>query len=258
MLYCAFVDFEECLKDEAPGFEYEKGTIVFGAKGKDFSPEWKKYIKREKSTTCFKLVTEARHWMFHHTSETLPWALDSVLDAMARILVGLKGISSQITQPPEDDVPDLKVPSGSFPDWAACVCASKKDPARRAVTVSLRLSATRMSIPIPVVKTLVGREADIETLAGLLVDSKQRPQWGARLVVSGLPGVGKDTVAAAVVRSAAVSQNPAFRLQVWLQGSTDTLFETQLLQVRGLCAAVRVSRVWGFLALTLCCLCANV
>ena len=57
------------------------------------------------------------------------------------------------------------------------------------------------------------------------------PRWGARVVLWGFPGAGKDALAAAVVRSARVSQCAHATLQTWLQGSDDLLFERQLRQV---------------------------
>eukprot|EP00656_Telonema_subtile_P054575 TRINITY_DN8196_c0_g2_i4.p1 TRINITY_DN8196_c0_g2~~TRINITY_DN8196_c0_g2_i4.p1 ORF type:complete len:557 (-),score=103.46 TRINITY_DN8196_c0_g2_i4:156-1826(-) len=93
------------------------------------------------------------------------------------------------------------------------------------VHISLKLSETRMSIPIPSCRLLVGRDAEVGEAAAALVASSH-----SRVLLHGLPGVGKDATAAAVVRSQAVAL-AGLRLQAWLQGSTADGLQRQLVDV---------------------------
>eukprot|EP00658_Telonema_sp_P-2_P004464 TRINITY_DN11663_c0_g1_i6.p1 TRINITY_DN11663_c0_g1~~TRINITY_DN11663_c0_g1_i6.p1 ORF type:complete len:526 (+),score=93.18 TRINITY_DN11663_c0_g1_i6:910-2487(+) len=85
-----------------------------------------------------------------------------------------------------------------------------------------------MSIPIARTRILVGRDAHIAQATAALVAGA----W-SRVLLHGLPGVGKDVVAAAVVRSETVRMCEGLELQAWLQGSTDEGLRRQLVQLFG-------------------------
>ena len=57
------------------------------------------------------------------------------------------------------------------------------------------------------------------------------PNWGARVLIYGFAGVGKDALTAALVREDCIGLQPGFKLQAWIQGSTNNLFEEQLRKV---------------------------
>ena len=84
-------------------------------------------------------------------------------------------------------------------------------------------------------------------LAAIMREDWKTPRWGARALLWGVAGMGKDALAAHVVHPPVVSgtsnQPPdyhihssirdcaEFELQVWLQGSNSELFERQLRRV---------------------------
>lgn len=83
-----------------------------------------------------------------------------------------------------------------------------------------------MAIPVSRDRSFVGRSVEIAaTLAALLKGP------GARVLLHGLPGVGKDSVAVEVVSRSEIEQCPGLELQAWIQGSTDDGFRRQLVQV---------------------------
>ena len=82
-----------------------------------------------------------------------------------------------------------------------------------------------MSIPQPRARELVGRSSIIEQATEALLG-----RAGSRVLIHGLPGVGKDVIAAGVVRSEDIAERTDLRLQAWLQGSTDSGLRTQLVE----------------------------
>ena len=62
-------------------------------------------------------------------------------------------------------------------------------------------------------------------------DSISTPRWGARVVIWGPPGSGKDETTAYVVRQDIVKNCSGFQLQSWIQASNDDIFQRQLRQV---------------------------
>ena len=82
-----------------------------------------------------------------------------------------------------------------------------------------------MSIPVRSCGILVGRTEEIkDAVNGLLENGAQ----GRRVVIHGVPGSGKDTVAVEVVRNQQVKNSTHFQLQAWFQGSTDEQLRRQL------------------------------
>jgi hypothetical protein len=94
------------------------------------------------------------------------------------------------------------------------------------VAVELQITGRHMSIPHPRARELVGRGALIKQATDALLG-----RAGSRVLIHGLPGVGKDVIAAGVVRSEAVAEHADLRLQAWLQGSTDSGLRAQLLDL---------------------------
>jgi hypothetical protein len=88
--------------------------------------------------------------------------------------------------------------------------------------VVLQQSSTHMRIPLPR-EEVFGRDDQIAQLVDALVPE------GARVLVHGCAGVGKDTLVAAVLRSNAFRDRvPAASVAAWLHGSTAEMLERQL------------------------------
>ncbi len=84
------------------------------------------------------------------------------------------------------------------------------------------------------------------------------PKWGARLLIWGGPGVGKDAMTASLVRSEPFTTCPAFELQYWIQASNNEMFCRQLCQVHHICTFILsvlfLTLVWlGLLYVTVFC-----
>ena len=80
-----------------------------------------------------------------------------------------------------------------------------------------------MHIPIEPEPNFVGREQEVAEL------EKALEKDGARVLVHGIAGVGKDTLVAEVCRGKLVKSLPDMRIMAWLQGSTDAALRRQLI-----------------------------
>ena len=79
-----------------------------------------------------------------------------------------------------------------------------------------------MRIPIAEEPNFVGRDAEMAELAQALLPT------GARVLVHGIAGVGKDTLVAETLRGKCARVLQGVRTMAWLQGSTDAAFRRQL------------------------------
>ena len=107
-------------------------------------------------------------------------------------------------------------------DVESAVAARAPQAAVVRVRVVLQQSSTHMRIPLPR-EEVFGRDDQIAQLVDALVPE------GARVLVHGCAGVGKDTLVAAVLRSNAFRDRvPAASVAAWLHGSTAEMLERQL------------------------------
>ena len=104
---------------------------------------------------------------------------------------------------------------------AAVQARSATDAVR--LRVLLQMSAGHMRIPLPR-EPVFGRTEQIMQVVDALV------REGARVLVHGSAGVGKDTLVAAALRSDAFRENvPSARVSAWLHGSTAEILQRQLM-----------------------------
>ena len=94
------------------------------------------------------------------------------------------------------------------------------------VRVMLRITGHRMSIPKTKERCLVGRDTVIDEATEAILSVS-----GARVLIHGIPGAGKDVVAAETVLREEVSDNAQLTLQAWLQGSSDAGLRSQLVDL---------------------------
>jgi tetratricopeptide (TPR) repeat protein len=90
-------------------------------------------------------------------------------------------------------------------------------------TLRLEMPSVRMSVPVSRVGEIVGRESTVKQVVAALAPA------GARVLVYGPPGVGKDTVMAEVAHSIDVQSFGG--LQAWLQASSDAVLRRQLIEL---------------------------
>ena len=107
---------------------------------------------------------------------------------------------------------------------SAAPSSSPPGPSPRQVRlrVRLQLSDGGMRIPIAEEPNFVGRDAEMAELAQALLPT------GARVLVHGIAGVGKDTLVAETLRGKCARVLQGVRTMAWLQGSTDAGFRRQL------------------------------
>eukprot|EP00041_Stephanoeca_diplocostata_P035475 m.1254289 g.1254289 ORF g.1254289 m.1254289 type:complete len:1928 (+) comp24707_c0_seq5:482-6265(+) len=84
---------------------------------------------------------------------------------------------------------------------------------------------SRMLVPMARVPNMVGRQDTIQQAISWLVEEDAAP----RILIHGIPGVGKDVMVAEVVHDSRVRALGG--LQCWIQASTDALLQRQLLEV---------------------------
>ena len=81
-----------------------------------------------------------------------------------------------------------------------------------------------MRIPIAEESNFVGRDGEMAELEKALLPK------GARVLVHGIAGVGKDTLVAETLRVRCAKALKGVRTMAWLQGSTDAAFRRQLIE----------------------------
>jgi len=90
-------------------------------------------------------------------------------------------------------------------------------------TLRLEMPSVRMSVPVSRVGEIVGRETTVKQVVAALAPR------GARVLIYGSPGVGKDTVMAEVAHS--IDMQSFVGLQAWLQASSDAVLRRQLIEL---------------------------
>ena len=223
MLYVGICEFTERLQRLVGKFRFKESSVsIPGAEsGAGWPTAWQRRVKDAK--TLFKTIALARSALFHSDHEK--WKrLDvmSALRTMGEVLHWLHPgpLANSTVDPP-------KTKRGSCPhDWThhlALKPYQKQSPSHDVdVLVSLQLSDGSMRIPITPERNFVGREREVEELEKALAPN------GARVLVHGIAGIGKDTLVTEVLRGNFVKQLKDVHIMAWLQGSSDTAFRRQL------------------------------
>ena len=92
------------------------------------------------------------------------------------------------------------------------------------VRIALTLSGGGMCIPIPPDNNFVGRQRELAEIE----QAVQRP--GARVLVHGVAGIGKDLTVAEALRRPGVQNLSGVTMQAWLHGSTDAALRRGLIE----------------------------
>ena len=219
----ALFDFENRLQATAGEVHFMKGNVSFGAKQdgtivNNWDGERLKRIKDPKVKDMFRRIAASRRWLFHVTSHSSQLTDD--LHAMGVVLRRVDGIKDGVHATDGSDH-DATPSDWTWKDW---------DPPDGTATVSfattLQVASQRVSIPKFREKCLVGRDTEIEKVAGATLAGDH-----SRVLMHGPPGVGKDVTAAEAVLRDDVKLNPKLTMQAWLQGSTDEMFRRQLVRL---------------------------
>eukprot|EP00808_Paulinella_micropora_P012232 g23312.t1 len=235
VLYCALVDFEARLRSDSytGGFAYGGHSIGFGTKVNTWDQQRQARVKAMSESTgqpnLLQRVAAARNVLFHSDmSGEVTALLEPTLQDMGEVLRRTWWI---LSNQPEMEA-SLEPPEG----WAKHRQRWEHIKSNNQVEVKMELPPPRMKIPVPRVQWpgedeladgkrqgLVGRQDELE----LAVEAVRRP--GARVVIWGSPGTGKDALAMEVVSHPRVTEQ---RLcpQNWLQGTTEELLHTELVQ----------------------------
>eukprot|EP01050_Picozoa_sp_SAG11_P015874 SAG11_NODE_2103_length_3819_cov_2.904032_2_plen_858_part_01 len=219
----AFRVFDEKLRRNAGWFEYKKGTINFGQR---VASAWDEPRRRRVQDVAVKqhfgTICAARHSLFHNAAAAAEPA--AVLGAMGAVLHALRGIDDPAAALSELTSPQTCAEGWDFAEQLAAGAAHAGLDGCVPVAVRLHVSGRRMAIPKTASRMLTGRSAQIEEVVAAAVGQ------GARVLVHGVPGVGKDEVAAAAVRCEAIERHPDLQMQGWLLGSTDGGLRRQLVE----------------------------
>ena len=168
-----------------------------------------------------KQIAEARYWLFHSTAAVID--IRSVLVVMGSVLNRLQSI--QDVAQPLTASDELAAGWHWVDEFDGLVGDMDTSTGMMQLRISLAISGTGMSIPMTSEQRLVGRTSLIEGICKSLCEP------GAKLLVHGLQGVGKDVIAAEVVLRDEIKALPGCTLQYWLQGSTDQQLRRQLVQL---------------------------
>ena len=230
----ALLDFEQKLRLCSP-FQYKNGTILMVTKG-GWSEQQDKLIKRQSrlksldaktskemgdSGSRLRDIAALRAWLFHHEEPKIkdPAVLLHTMGYVLGDLAGLKDhalLASLLAAEKANLAADW--------EWVKLWVWHKPLPSGLIrILLSLKLSESRMSIPYPEERILVGRDDAVKEAADAIIAGDY-----SRVLIHGLPGVGKDVVAVKVVCSEDVRLCAGLELQDWLQASTDDMLRRQL------------------------------
>ena len=155
-----------------------------------------------------KAVAAARNALFHGGGIDVA----ASLAAMKQVLGLLAGINTHAGD-------EFKVSAGAtvvwpWPEELQRFLAAPVPMAQ--VRVMLAVTGHRMSVPLSKDQMMVGRDAVVADIAGAVFAAP-----GARVLVHGIPGIGKDVAATAAVLDARVQNLAGGLPPAWLQASTD-------------------------------------
>ena len=171
---------------------YQNGTVVFGG---SLEPSMTAVVQSLKLQLT--VVAKARNWYFHN----LPGSCD-----FAAVFAAMEITASAITA------------AAARQPWCPPPVAAGSVP----TLLRLRTPSVRMNVPVARVDEIVGRRETVERITGVLIP-------GARVLLHGLPGVGKDTVMAEVAHRSEIHSLGG--LQAWLQASSDVVLRRQLVDL---------------------------
>ena len=216
----ALFAFESRLQATAGEFHFVNGSISFGDKQdgtvvNTWNGEGRKRIQDSKIKNMLKRVAAARHSLFHVTSHGAELA-DDVAD-VGVVLHRLDGI--------KDGVPTT-VGCSAPADWSWECWAPPAKTKDVNLTITLKVTGQRMSIPKGREQCLVGRDDEVKKVVGAALAGDR-----SRALIHGPPGVGEDVTAVEAVLDDAVKLNLELTTQAWLQGSTDEMFRRQLVRL---------------------------
>jgi tetratricopeptide (TPR) repeat protein len=171
---------------------YKDGTVVFGS---GLDAERTAVVQSLKPQ--LHLVAMARHWYFHNLQGPCDFA--GTFTAMKSAAAAIAAAATS---------------SPWHPPAVATVAVPTK--------LHLHTPSVRMSVPVARVDEIVGREVTVERVTTALTA-------GARVLLHGLPGVGKDTVMTEVAHRPEIQSLGG--LQAWLQASSDVVLRRQLIEL---------------------------
>eukprot|EP00944_MAST-04C_sp_MAST-4C-sp1_P014818 g14818.t1 len=219
--------FEVCLKKEVDSkWAYKDGNIALPTVKENWRPELKKKVMSLKSN--LKDISTARHWLRHNTSkkpnlhEIIP-----LLYKTAHALVRLQRQQANAAGGNDSEMLQM-LKQHAETKWD--VKAQQIN-----IQVSLSVRAQAMAIMVPHDNKFFGRSTELKSISSALV----KP--GARVLVHGPPGVGKDSVAKAlfdgeysnfqmeIAKAHDPEQTKEMFYQGWVQGSSSSLLKQQLI-----------------------------
>jgi hypothetical protein len=174
---------------------YKDGKVVFGD---GLDARWTAPVQSLKPHLT--VVAMARIWYHHDLPEGCDY--NSTFKAMSIS-------SSSITN---------NVAASPAPPWHPPPVAIDAVP----TTLHLHRPSVRMSIPVARVDEIVGRQPMVERVTAALT-------IGARVMLHGLPGVGKDSVMAEVAHRPEIQS--LVGLKAWFQASSDVVLRRQLIDL---------------------------
>ena len=199
-LYAAVCEFERRFKACVGDFNIESGKVVVlsAERGEGWNEARRQHYQQIQE--ALKQYTKARNVLFHNADKDGQLDLEVVLSTMGRIVAWLESFAPSSPQ--------------SSTKFTTCKCASDwhhhtnvqkglgQTGAQVDVRVELTMSPHRMEIPIPPDRCFCGRETSVKDVTDALLARE-----GARVLITGVAGMGKDALAAAVLRSERVSSN---------------------------------------------------
>ena len=225
VLYVAVCDFEARLRQLVGEFSFQGGSIAILAArgGAGWSDAWRQRVRELKPR--FRVIGKARNALFHNNEDTLQdMDMALLLTDMGAVLQGLQGAPKQniggSTAPPPMAPNASWIHPATFQQGLNSVTPDGKVPVR----ILLTLSTGGMSIPIPPDGNFVGRQRELAEIEQAVLQS------GARVLVHGGPGIGKDLTVAEALRRPCIQNLSGVTMQAWLHGSTDAALRRGLIE----------------------------
>ena len=191
-------------------FRFKNKTMEFGEQTES---EWKpnSHAIGTNTTEERKMIAASRHWLYHHSEKVDTMR---VLECMRTMLNHPTLRSWSLAQ--SDMISDLLDFIHKAETCLGCNAATLS------VELELEIRSNKMTIPIEPPRHLIGRQAIVDATLQKL------KQVGSCVLLHGLPGVGKDAIAATVAAHKEIQEMDLGSLQAWFTGSTEDGFCRQL------------------------------